>query len=81
MRLWLMHLQQAAPNGTSMERIDKILITAVKGIIDLWSPNSKIGGSRAVMLSEFNKSYDFGDTCEDLSPLEVFSAFGLELFL
>lgn len=32
---WLMHFQQAVPNGTSIECINKQLIIAVKGIIDL----------------------------------------------
>ena len=73
-----MHLQEAVPDGTPIEEIDKELIRAVQGMINLWSPRSNVSGFRANILSEFSKTHDFGSTYEDLSPLKVRSAFGLE---
>lgn len=81
MQFWLKHVQQAVPNDTPIDKLDKRLLGAVKDMIRLWSASSSAVGFREVMLAEFNMTHDFGSAIHDLTPLEVLSALGLEPFL
>jgi hypothetical protein len=81
LQFWLKHLREAVRPDASIANIDKSLLSAVKDMVQLWSSRSSAKGFREVMLAEYDITHGTEGPLQDLTPLEVLSAFGLEPFL
>ena len=80
MQFWHAHLKEAIPADTPVAKIDSRILLAVRDLVELWRSDTTIE-YRKQMLRFLCAEKHLGSMVQNLTPLEILSALGLDPFL